>query len=111
MITHVGIEPGRGLVGRFGDTVILIRRDAAAGDDADQVAQELLDLAAEVAADPGREPRSPGTGRARRDGPAPETAEPSAAGQPEPPGIQRPSAMPRPTRMKNAPAARNARSA
>jgi hypothetical protein len=30
MIAHVGIEPGRGLVGRFGDTVILIRRDAAA---------------------------------------------------------------------------------
>jgi FHA domain len=54
MIAHVGIEPGRGLVGRFGDTVILIRRDAAAAGDADQVAQELLDLAAEVAADPGR---------------------------------------------------------
>ncbi len=54
MITHVGIEPGRGLVGRFGDTVILIRRDAAPAGDADEVARELLDLAAEVAADPGR---------------------------------------------------------
>ena len=26
MTTHIGIEPGSGLVGRFGDTVILIPR-------------------------------------------------------------------------------------
>ncbi len=54
MTTHVGIEPGRDLVGRFGDTVILILRDAAPGGGADEVARELLDLAAEVAADPER---------------------------------------------------------
>ncbi len=50
MTTHVGIEPGRGLVGRFGDTVILIPRgEAAAGPD--EAARELLDLAAAVASD------------------------------------------------------------
>ena len=50
MTTHIGIEPGRGLVGRFGDTVILIPRgDEAAG--SDQAARELLDLAAAVASD------------------------------------------------------------
>ncbi len=50
MTTHIGIEPGRGLVGRFGDTVILIPRgDAAAG--SDQAARELLDLATAVASD------------------------------------------------------------
>jgi hypothetical protein len=50
MTTHIGIEPGRGLVGRFGDTVILIPRDeAAAGPD--EAARELLDLAAAVASD------------------------------------------------------------
>ena len=50
MTTHVGIEPGRGLVGRFGDTVILIPRgEGAAGPD--EAARELLDLAAVVASD------------------------------------------------------------
>ena len=50
MTTHVGIEPGRGLVGRFGDTVILIPRgEAEAG--SDEAARELLDLAAAVASD------------------------------------------------------------
>jgi FHA domain len=48
--THIGIEPGSGLIGRFGDTVILIPRgpSAAPGDEA---ARELLDLAAAVASD------------------------------------------------------------
>jgi hypothetical protein len=54
MSTHVGIEPGDGLIGRFGDTVILIHRGAGPASDADEVAGELLDLAAEVAADPER---------------------------------------------------------
>jgi len=50
MTTHIGIEPGRGLVGRFGDTVILIPRgEAAPGPD--EAARELLDLAAAVAWD------------------------------------------------------------
>ncbi len=47
LTTHIGIEPGRGLVGRFGDTVILIPRDDAA----EEAARELLGLAAEVASD------------------------------------------------------------
>jgi len=51
LTTRIGIEPGRGLVGRFGDTVILIPRDAAAADGADEAARELLGLAAEVASD------------------------------------------------------------
>ena len=51
MTTRIGIEPGRGLVGRFGDTVILIPRDAAAADGAEEAARELLGLAAEVASD------------------------------------------------------------
>jgi hypothetical protein len=54
MTTHVGIEPGDGLIGRFGDTVILIHRGAGPASDADEVAGELLDLAAEVASDPER---------------------------------------------------------
>ena len=53
MTTHIGIEPGCGLVGRFGDTVILIPRDAATEGDADEVAGELLDLSAAIASDPG----------------------------------------------------------
>ena len=53
MTTHIGIEPGSGLVGRFGDTVILIPRDAATEGDADEVAGELLDLSAAIASDPG----------------------------------------------------------
>jgi len=51
MTTRIGIEPGPGLVGRFGDTVIFIPRDAAAADGADEAARELLGLAAEVASD------------------------------------------------------------
>jgi FHA domain len=51
---RVGIEPGDGLIGRFGDTVILIHRGAGPASDADEVAGELLDLAAEVASDPER---------------------------------------------------------
>ena len=53
MTVHIGIEPGSGLVGRFGDTVILIPRDAATEGDADEVAGELLDLSAAIASDPG----------------------------------------------------------
>jgi hypothetical protein len=50
MTTRIRIEPGAGLVGRFGDTVVLVPRgDAAAG--ADETARELLDLAAAVASD------------------------------------------------------------
>jgi hypothetical protein len=58
LTTRIGIEPGLGLVGRFGDTVILIPRDEAAADPGSEVAtspyqavQELLGLAAEVASD------------------------------------------------------------
>ena len=54
MTTHVGIEPGGGLVGRFGDTVILIPRSEAPDDDSadpDEAARELLGLAAAVASD------------------------------------------------------------
>jgi hypothetical protein len=53
LTTRIGIEPGRGLVGRFGDTVILIPRDAAAdgADGADEAARELLGLVAELASD------------------------------------------------------------
>jgi hypothetical protein len=48
--TRIGIEPGLGLVGRFGDTVILIPRDQAAADP-DKTTSELLGLAAEVGSD------------------------------------------------------------
>lgn len=60
MTPHIGIEPGAGLVGRFGDTVVLIPRGTpgAAGDAGqpdgagqDQSVAELLELAAAVAAD------------------------------------------------------------
>src|SRR5712691_3567528 len=52
LTTRIGIEPGRGLVGRFGDTVILISRgEAATGPDEAAAAHELLGLAAEVASD------------------------------------------------------------
>jgi len=52
LTTRIGIEPGRGLVGRFGDTVILISRgEAATGPDEADAAHELLGLAAEVASD------------------------------------------------------------
>jgi hypothetical protein len=46
---HVGIEPGGGLVGRYGDAIILIPGTAGA----DDTAGELLGLVAAVAADPG----------------------------------------------------------
>ena len=48
--TRIGIESGLGLVGRFGDTVILIPRDQAAADP-DKTTSELLGLAAEVGSD------------------------------------------------------------
>jgi FHA domain len=49
LTTHVGIEPGGGLVGRFGDAVILIPGGAGM----DDTAGELLGLVGAVAADPG----------------------------------------------------------
>jgi hypothetical protein len=49
--THIGIEPGSGLVGRFGDTVILIPRGSPAARGADEAARELIDLADAVASD------------------------------------------------------------
>jgi hypothetical protein len=51
MAPRIGIEPGSGLVGRFGDTVVLIRRGGSAGADPDRSAGELLELAAAVASD------------------------------------------------------------
>jgi FHA domain len=58
LTTRIGIEPGSGLVGRFGDTVILIPRIDTAGDSGGdaatspyQAVQELLSLAAELASD------------------------------------------------------------
>src|ERR1700690_2485055 len=51
MAPRIGIEPGTGLVGRFGDTVVLIRRGGPAAADADRSAGELLELAAAVASD------------------------------------------------------------
>jgi len=50
MTTHIGIEPGNGLIGRFGDTVILIPRSGSAAEP-DEAARELLELAAAVASD------------------------------------------------------------
>src|SRR5438132_4693084 len=50
LTTRIGIEPGLGLVGRFGDTVIVIPRGGAATRP-DDVAHELLELAAEVGSD------------------------------------------------------------
>ena len=50
LTTRIGIEPGLGLVGRFGDTVILIPRDQADADP-DKTTSELLGLAAEVGSD------------------------------------------------------------
>jgi hypothetical protein len=49
LTTHVGIEPGGGLVGRFGDAVVLIPRAAGT----DDTAGELLGLVGAVAAEPG----------------------------------------------------------
>src|SRR6266516_4484049 len=52
LTTRIGIEPGLGLVGRFGDTVIVIPRDEAGVSPASSgVMQELLGLAAEVGSD------------------------------------------------------------
>jgi hypothetical protein len=51
MALRIGIEPGSGLVGRFGDTVVLIRRGGPAAADPDRSAGELLELAAAVASD------------------------------------------------------------
>ncbi len=53
LTTRIGIEPGLGLVGRFGDTVIVIPRAEAAGPGPASagVIQELLGLAAEVGSD------------------------------------------------------------
>ena len=51
MAPRIGIEPGTGLVGRFGDTVVLIRRGRPAPGGGDQAAAELLELAADVASD------------------------------------------------------------
>ncbi|HEX9041589.1 MAG TPA: FHA domain-containing protein [Trebonia sp.] len=45
----MSIEPGNDLVGRFGDTVVLISRNGAV----DASASELLDLVADLAASPG----------------------------------------------------------
>ena len=50
LTTRIGIEPGLGLVGRFGDTVIVIPRGEAVTRP-DDVAHELLELAAEVGSD------------------------------------------------------------
>jgi hypothetical protein len=47
---RIGIEPGQGLAGRFGDTVILIPRGEAE-DGPGETVRELLDLAADVASD------------------------------------------------------------
>jgi hypothetical protein len=49
MTTRIGIEPGIGLVGRFGDTVLLIPRGDPAAQE--QTARELIDLATAVASD------------------------------------------------------------
>ena len=51
LTTRIGIEPGPGLVGRFGDTVIVIPRGEPAGPASAGATQELLGLAAEVGSD------------------------------------------------------------
>src|SRR5690242_1006016 len=53
LTTRIGIEPGPGLVGRFGETVIVIPRGDGAGSAPPSagVTQELLGLAAEVGSD------------------------------------------------------------
>ncbi|HEX3311677.1 MAG TPA: FHA domain-containing protein [Streptosporangiaceae bacterium] len=53
LTTRIGIEPGPGLVGRFGETVIVIPRGDGAGSASPTagVIQELLGLAAEVGSD------------------------------------------------------------
>lgn len=49
LTTHMGIEPGGGLVGRFGDTAILIPRGDAAG--SADAARDLLGIVAAIASD------------------------------------------------------------
>jgi hypothetical protein len=51
LTTRIGIEPGPGLVGRFGDTVIVIPRGGPAGPASAGTVQELLTLAAQVGSD------------------------------------------------------------
>ena len=53
LTTRIGIEPGPGLIGRFGETVIVIPRGDGAGSASPSagVTQELLGLAAEVGSD------------------------------------------------------------
>jgi len=51
LTTRIGIEPGPGLVGRFGDTVIVIPPGGPAGPASAGTIQELLSLAAEVGSD------------------------------------------------------------
>src|SRR6266516_2505582 len=52
LTTRIGIEPGLGLVGRFGDTVIVIPRgEAGVSPPSAGVIGELLGLAAEVGSD------------------------------------------------------------
>jgi FHA domain len=48
---RIGIEPGGGLVGRFGDTIILIPRAGTEAAGGGEAAGELLALAASVASD------------------------------------------------------------
>src|SRR5947208_1428682 len=78
LTTRIGIEPGLGLVGRFGDTVIVIPRGGAATRP-DDVAHELLELAAEV----GSDRQAPATRIAGTPGAEPGFAEPQV-GSPEP---------------------------
>jgi hypothetical protein len=51
LTTRIGIEPGPGLVGRFGETVIVIPRGQPAGSAPAGAVEELLGLAAEVESD------------------------------------------------------------
>ena len=51
MTIHIGIEPGSGLVGRFGNTVIVIPRGGQSGAGTDEAVRELLGIVAAVAAD------------------------------------------------------------
>jgi hypothetical protein len=48
MTAHVGIEPGNGLIARYGDTVVVVPREEPVADDG---IRELLGLVASVAAD------------------------------------------------------------
>ena len=48
---HIGVEPGDGLVGRFGDAVILIPAYDGGTGGASEAARELLALAAAIASD------------------------------------------------------------